>query len=346
MHSGAVLFQQTNFDIIEKACIKVIDNVDGPGQIALRDSLMQGCNGFGVFMNLNNYVPICPPLLDNQWLELVAKNATTEIDGVTYTTRELRYEKTPYAVIKGTYVKTMELVDSVVHLNDCRLDDAAGAFTDRYVADDNSLMLVDNVYSDGEIGSVPFVRSIANQTDTAATKSCSVRGPLKHNRIRLSSLSNATNVCSNSYAGTGPWNFTGSATVAATQVSDGILGDTCAQLIVPDGATLLSAENGTPVNGTWAVWGIHAKKVSGGEFTRSRIGQNWTAGKVYLKNNEWVCSYGIKKVSGGAGCRLEFVNDSGAPITVRIADLFCVTFATFREAIEFVNSGMAVRNDV
>lgn len=343
MHTGAVTFQQTNWDVIEKACIKATDEVDGPGAITVRDSLMQGCNGFGVFMQQNNFVPAVPHTFDNLWIELVAKNPTTVIDGVTYDTREMYFEDTVYAVVKGSYVKSMQLVNSVIHLQDCRMDDASAEGND-YLVDNSSIMIVDNVFGNGEIGGTPYVRSIANQVNTAAAKNCSVRGPLKTNRINLSAISNATNICSNSYSGAGPWGFTGTSSVNATQVSDGILGDTCAELAIPNGATLLSAEVGTPTNGKYAVWGIHAKKVSGGDLDLANIGFNWTAGDVYLRDNQWVCSYGIKKIGSADTCRLRFINNSGAPVTLRLADFFCVEFDTFEEAIEFVNSGHAIKN--
>ena len=81
MHNGAVLFQQTNFDVIDKACIYSVDNVDGPGGITVRDSLMQGCNGMGVFMNMNNFVSAIPPTFDNLWMEAIAMDEEQRLMG-------------------------------------------------------------------------------------------------------------------------------------------------------------------------------------------------------------------------------------------------------------------------
>jgi len=344
MHGGAITMQRSHMDGIASACFFSDDDLDGSGGYVIRDTIFEQCDGFGVYLDLGNKVPYTPPTVQNLWLEKVAKAATVDIDGNTVVPRELYYKDVPYAVVKETYFHNIELINSTVHAENCRIDNAATLDIDILI-DSDSQLIVDNVYANGTIGGEAFVRSIGRQLGTSNTFNYSVRGPLMTSQVPAANVGNATNVVSNSYSGVGPWLFSGTTSRNANSVSDGVLNATCAELLINDGETLIG-NPGTPTPGKWAVWGIHAKLVSGA-IGSSRIGFNWNAGDVYLRLGQWVRSYGMQKVGGTvADCRLAFINSSGAPATVRFADFFLIEFDTFEEAIEFCNSGTSYKNEI
>lgn len=160
-------------------------------------------------------------------------------------------------------------------------------------------------------------------------------------------MGNATNVLSNSFSGTGPWGFVGSSGIDAVTTNDGVLNDTCGEITIPAGETVISDISGTPTLGSWVVWGIHAKQVTAQGPTIADIGHQWIAGNIYLKQGEWVCSYGIQQVGSDFDeCRIRLHNTSGSATTIRLADFFVIQFTTYKEAFEFVNSGYAIKNEI
>lgn len=344
MHSGASVHDKCHWEVMDLACYYVNDSLDGCGQWVVRDSIMEACGGFGVLMNLHNLTPYTPPVFDNLWTENVATTPTVSIDGAVRKPYAFSFENTPFARIKDSYVYSLELKNSRVHGDGLRIDDAYMGIVDHSI-DTSSLLVVDNLYANGNIGSGPFVRSIANQATEA--KLCSVRGPLKVAQIPIANMSNVTEVICNSFSGAGPWLFVGTTSRNAISVSDGVLNSTCAEILVNPSDILQYGYN-IPSNFQFLVWGCHAKVVSGSnDDVTMYISDGINVGEVFTRRNEWVCSYGIKSVPLGSGTvRFKILNTGSAAATVRIADLFVVTFATAEEAYEFVNSGYAIKNEL
>jgi hypothetical protein len=128
-------------------------------------------------------------------------------------------------------------------------------------------------------------------------------------------------------------------------VADGVIGSTCAELVIPTGYTLLNPATITPTQGKWIVWGIHYKLQAGAPLAVAGFTYNSRLGDIYQRAvGEWVCSYGIQKVGVAFNTvTTYFSNASGAPTTIRLADMFIVEFDTMEAAYAFVNAGAAVR---
>jgi len=342
MHAGATVWNSSHWDNIDTACIAIDDDTAGTGGYSVNQCIMETCEGFGTFYKLNGATPYIPPVTDQLWLEGVASAGSVTIDSVSYTPRAQYYEGVVFAEIRNSFVRDIELIDSVVVARGCRIDDANAMDID---VDSDSTLFMDDIYANGTIGGEAFVRSIANQVNTSSTKQLSVRGPLMTGQMGLAGYTIATDLASNSYSGTGPWNFSGTATVGATSVSDGVLNETCGELVIPDGYTLQGPQTSTPTTAKWVVWSIHAKLVSGALST-SKIGSGMNLGDVYLKTGKWVRSYGIQKTGTVSTVRLRFENTSGSPATVRLADQTVVQFDDFDDAIEYVNSNTSLKNEI
>lgn len=346
MHTGATVHYASHWEVIAQACFYINDSLDGCGQWVIRDSIMEQCGGFGVFMNLNNKTPYTPPVFDNLWMEAIATSATVSIDAVDMTPRQYYFKDTPFARIRDSYLFNVELVNSRVHADGVRIDDAYLGATPKFIIGPSSKLTVDNLYANGIISGGPFVNSIINQQSDSLVKQLSVRGPLKTNKIPLSNLANATDVCSNSFSGTGPWLFVGTTSRNVTSVADGVLNSTCGEILINPGETLLGPEVSSPAGNRFAVWGIHAKLQSGDPAGMvGIIGGNSTLGSIYLRNTgEWVCSYGVQPLPATVNTvRLQFIHGGAAACTIRLADFFCVTFTTAAEAYDFVNSGYSAQ---
>lgn len=340
MHSGSDTMRDVHWDTVEQACYYIKETVDGAGGWVVRDSIAEQCNGFFLWGDFGNKTPYTPPVLENVWLEAMAKNATTTIDGTPYTTRELRIKDCPAFRIRDMYLKSAEILNSTVHGDCIRMDDAIGSPPDLIIDADSSLV-IDNLYGDGEVGGLPFVRSIMRQANTSNTKNLSVRGPLAQSRIRSSSY-NGANVYSNVFSGPGPFPFAinGGGTNNVPSVNDGVLDTTCAEITVPAGQTHFDQASGIPTSGRWVVWSTHAKLISGDIANANpQLAFDMILGKVYLRLGQWVRSYGIQKTSTVGAVRLFIDNNNGTvPLVMRFADVFVREFNTYEEAHECVNS--------
>ncbi len=336
MHSGATFIEGCEFSLNSIAAIYQNDSQDGFGQMVISNSIFEGNQGFGIFIDGNNITPYTSVQLDNVWFESNHSGGDVVIDGVYYTPKDMRFDNLKPVIINDSNIESLELNNSIVIASSCTIDSSSGSLD--LQLDDDSTLICDNLYSNGEVGSVPFVRSIARQAGQAqATLRFSVRGPLRTAKIPTDS---ATVIYQNNFSDSGPWNFGGTASVDATSVSDGVIHDTCAELTIANTYTLLGPDSGTATVGKWAVWGIHAKLVSG-EISYSDLGggTGTAFGEVYLKEGSWVCSYGYAQVSAAAGAsQIRFINNSGASATIRLADMFVIEFDYEHEALEFVNS--------
>ena len=339
MHAGCAVIDVGQISGCTKAAIYINDAMDGLGQYDFNGLILQGNPGFGLFMDLHNIVPATGITFRNLWVEANATAGTVNIDGVNYTPRDIYIKDARPVVFEGTYLKDVQLVNSTVIARGCRIDDSAGNLN--LDVDANSQLLVDDLYFNNGINGVPFVRSIAACFGTSPNTSYSVRGPLRSWRTNPSG---GTILLKETFDGAGPWLFTGSTNVDATSVSDGVISDTCGELVIPAGATLVK-QGGffKPTAGRWVVWGIHLKLVSG-QVAVSQFGYASTLGVAFQRAGEWVCSYGIQKASAGFGdVNLYFQNTSGAPATIHLADVFAVEFDSMQAAYAFCNSGAAVR---
>ena len=339
MHAGCSVFEVCQFSAHAKAAIYVNDAVDGLGQYDFNDVIAQGNPGFAVFMKLSGISPFAGITFRNFWGEQNATGGVVNIDGVNYTPREIYLQGARPVVFENSYLKDVQLVNSTLLAKGCRIDDGGGTL--KLDVDARSQLIADDVYINNGINGVPFVRSIAACTNTTKSGNKCVRGPLRTSRVTLPA---GASLLKENYDGVGPWLFSGTAGTEALSVADGVISDSCAELTIPAGYTLLNPGFFTPMTGKWIVWGIHLKLQSGAPLTTCSFSYNSSLGNIYQRAGEWVCTYGIQEV-GEAFSEITtyFSNTSGAPTTIRLADLFVVQFDSMEAAYAFCNSRAAVR---
>lgn len=335
MHSGAQTYESCEWSSNDLAAVYIKDDQEGVGQYVFSNCIIEGNAGFGFFMDMGGSPPFCGSVLDNVWFEVNATSSGVEIDGVVYTPRDIYHKGVTMMEWRGLYVKNVELINSRVVGYNCRVDDAAGYL--RVILNNSELVLHD-VTSNGNTSTKPLVMSIAkNNKPTSSTADHSWRGPLSLNKQPLGS---GSTLYKNSFNGAGPFPFVGSTTVSATSVSDGVVHDTCAELVIPAGATLLGPDTGIATAGKWAVWGGHFKLMSGfdGSVTFGDS-DGELFGSAALIVGQWVKSYGVAKIRAGATgtSRMRIISTSPSIATLRMADFYVVQFDSEQEALNFAN---------
>lgn len=280
--------------------------------------------------------PVVPPTISNVWFELVATATTVTVDGVQQAPRQLKLENVPVTVAEGCYFNNIELISSTLVAKNCRFDNASGVYSIN--VDDGSQIIAHDLIAGGSVGGKIHVESVANVSfPVADTLDMSLRGTKLNGRIKRLSTGEVLN--SQSFSGAGPWGFLGTSTVDAQSVTDGVLSDTCAQLVIPAGYTLYL--NVSPANIAQyyhIVWGCSLKLVSGDVV--ASIADSVSLGGLYTSLGEWVHTFGVGQTATSGTCRLKFQSTNGC--VIRISDYFVAQFAKKQDAYDFANSRMSI----
>ncbi|EPB9581021.1 phage head-binding domain-containing protein [Escherichia coli] len=342
MHVGADTWMDCHFAGINTYSIYLNGAVGGPAPgggldgVAIRDCIMEASQGGGIYFKGNGLAPVVPPTISNVWFELVATATTVTVDGVQQAPRQLKLENVPVTVAEGCYFNNIELISSTLVAKNCRFDNASGVYSIN--VDDGSQIIAHDLIAGGSVGGKIHVESVANVSfPVADTLDMSLRGTKLNGRIKRLSTGEVLN--SQSFSGAGPWAFLGTSTVDAPSVTDGVLSDTCAQLVIPAGYTLYL--NVSPANITQyyhIVWGCSLKLVSGDVV--ASIADSVSLGGLYTSPGEWVHTFGVGQTKTSGTCRLKFQSINGC--VIRISDYFVATFAKKQDAYDFANSRMSI----
>lgn len=342
MHVGADTWRDCHFAGISTYGIYLNGAVGGPAPgggldcVAIRDCIMEASPGGGIYFKGNGLAPVVPPTISNVWFELVATATTVTVDGVPQAPRQLKLENVPVTVAEGCYFNNIELINSTLVAKNCRFDNASGVYSIN--VDDGSQIIAHDLIAGGSVGGKIHVESVADVSfPVADALSMSLRGTKLNGRIKR--LPTGTVLNSQSFSGAGPWGFVGTSSVDATSVTDGVLSDTCAQLVIPAGYTLfLNVTAANIAQYYQIVWGCSLKLVSGDVV--ASIADSVSLGELYTSPGEWVHTFGVGQTATAGTCRLKFQSTSGC--TIRISDYFVTQFAKKQDAYDFANSRQSI----
>lgn len=342
MHAGSDTWRDCHFAGIKKYCIYIDGSVGGPAPgggldgIKIQDCIMEQCEGGGIYLKGNGAAPVVPPVISNVWFELVAKDATVDIDGVVQKPRQLKLENMKSVVAERCYLHDIELIGSTLTMNSCRIDNATGSLS--IIKDDASSIVAKDIVAGGRIGSQVIVDSIVEQTYPAAENvDLSMRGYFPASRIKRTP--SGAVLASEAFTGSGPWQFLGTGIGDAISVQDGIISNGCAQLTIPAGWELSYAIQEASIQKYYyIVWGCNLKLVSGdieGLFSSSV-----TLGSAYAKTGEWISTFGVGQAINSGTVRLKFRTINGA--SVRFSDFFICQFNNKDDAYAFANKRVSI----
>lgn len=333
MHGGCDAVHGGEINTCEKAAIYIDSPQAGTGGTTFRDLVLEGNPGFGIFVK--NWADSFTPLVfDNVWHEVNATASSVEINGVTYTPKEMHLENTTLAVIKnGLVPKSLELINARVVIEDSTINDGPAM---SYSIDSASVIVAERISIDGGIH--PFtVKSLVAARRQSGNQAQLHYAPPRVLRAGVS----AEKLQALPYDGAGPFTFNGSVSVNGTSVADGRIFGTCCEITIPNGATLVQPAV-TIVAGKWCVLTLDAKLVSGtmNGFTFAAVSAVTLAASLEkLITAKWRTIASVSKVASGGAVGMYMSNATGAAVTLRLSAWQIEQFDTEQEALDFYNSG-------
>lgn len=341
MHVGADTWRDCHFAGINTYGIYLNGSIGGPAPgggldgLAIRDCIMEASPGGGIYFKGNGLAPVVPPTISNVWFELVATADTVTVDGVPQAPRQLKLENVPVTVAEGCYFNNIELINSTLVAKNCRFDNASGVYDIN--VNSGSQIIAHDLIVGGSVGPKVFVESVSDVSFPVANSlDLSLRGTCLKGRIKR--LSNGQAMLSESFAGAGPWQFLGTSTVDATSVTDGVLSDTCGQIVVPAGATVMLNVPASLAQYYTLVWGASLKLVSGD--VTATLSDSINIGSLYTSTGEWVHTFGVGQLGTAGTVKLTLSSVAGC--VLRMSDVFVAQFANKYDAYNFANSRMSI----
>ena len=339
MHCGADTLYNIHFDGISTYAIYLNGTVDngGIGGWWLKDSIIEASGGGGIYLKSKpGDCPTSPCGVSNVWMEGVATSPAVNVDGVAQKPRVLKLVDTAIFFAEYSYLNNIELSNSNLVTYGCRFDNADG--NQDIVVDAQSTIVAHDVYLNGSSGKDVIVESVASQSATIATTNLSLRGNLTRGRLFNTPTGNKLKVIT---FDAGSHEFSGSATVSGSTVSDGLHAATCTEFSFP-GAGLFEmvASRTTITSGRWYVWGVNSRLQSGSADIS--ITSGITMGSVYTKPGEWISTFGVGKASATGVVALYASTGGSSGATVRFSDFFIAEFTTQDQALAFANSRMSL----
>ena len=167
--------------------------------------------------------------------------------------------------------------------------------------------------------------------------------PVFYAPSRVPSSANVSNVLySQAFDNANTYSFTGTTTVNATRVADGVIFDSCAECVFPVSTTEQS-DSWTLTLNKWYVFTMDVKHVSG---TLSDMSMSISSGvsmapsfSSLLSTGKWVTVATLGKCTSGGTARLRIVNGSSGSQTIRFSALQVIEFDTEAEALAYYNGG-------
>ncbi len=345
MHIGSDSLSNMHFDGISTYAIYLNATIGqdtphggGIGGWSLKDSIIESSGGGGIYLINKRDCPTAPCLISNVWFEGVATSPAVQVDGAAQKPRVIKLIDTAIFYVEYSYINNIELTNSNLVTYGCRFDNSDGG--QDIVLDEFSTISATEAYLAGSAGANIVIKSIASQSALLDSASLSLRGEMTNGRLFNTPSGNKLKGITFD-SGNHAW--TGSASVSGTIANDGMHAPTCSEFNFPGAgqAFELTETRFNTTAGRWYVWGVNTRKLSGNITVN--ISGGITLGDVFLKNGEWISTFGIGKAARSeiASLRASTAGSSGA--VIRLSDFFVAEFSTENQALSFANSRMSLQ---
>lgn len=307
----------------------------GIGGWWLKDSIIEGSEGGGIYLkNKPGDCPSAPCGISNVWFEAITTADAVNVDGAAIKPRTLHLIDTSIFYAEYSYINSIKLERSNLVTYGCRFDNADG-YQNIEIDADSTIKSYDT-YLNGSSGKDVIVESIASQTGKIHTIDLCLRGSIT--KGRLFNLPSGNKLKAIPFdEGTHTWG--GNASVTGSLVGMGLHSKNCESFTFPANAVLELTDSKVNItSGNWYVWGINARLNSGD--MNMRITGGITLGSVYLKQGEWVSTFGVAQAKASESATL-YVTTSSESV-LYLADYFVAEFASQSEAMAFANTRMAL----
>lgn len=308
----------------------------GIGGWWLKDSIIEGSEGGGIYLkNKPGDCPSAPCGISNVWFEAITTADAVNVDGAAIKPRTLHLIDTSIFYAEYSYINSIKLERSNLVAYGCRFDNADG--NQNIEIDADSTIRSYDTYLNGSSGKDVIVESIALQTGKIHTIDLSLRGSITKGRLFNTPSGNKLKAIPFD-EGTHTWG--GNASATGTLVGMGLHSKNCESFTFPANAILeLTDSKVTITKGLWYVWGINAR-LNSGDMNMKIVG-GITLGSVYLKQGEWISTFGVAQADASESASLYVTTSSES--TLYLADYFVAEFTSQSEAMAFANTRMALQ---
>lgn len=332
MHGGSDLLQGGEINSCSKAAIYIDSSQSGTGGTTIRDVVIEGNSGFGMYVKnwTDSYTPLT---LDNVWFEANASSPTVNINGTNYVPKDLRLENVASCnIINGLVPSKLELINSRLSIKDSTINDGVNSV---YSIDSNSVVTASNLTVDG--GVHPYIIDSLIRAKRKSGSFAQIHyAPIRDYKQGVL----AEKLQSLPYDSGGTFTFNGSTVVTGSSVNDGRIFGSCCEIVIPNGATLVQPAI-TITSNKWCVLTFDVKLVSGTMtgFTFGCISAvTLSANYERLVTTKWNTIGSVCQIDTGGYAGMYLNNATGFPVTLRLSAWQIVQFDSEQEAINFYNA--------
>lgn len=351
---GGEAFIGCHMEGATKAAIYINDS-SSAGNNTFRGLIVEACPGFAVFVKNYPNAGSSPMVFENCWFEVnadfSAAPASVTIDGDVYTYGGT----TPGSALSSLFFRNAQTItlrnckltgESIQLVSAAVLEDGCAYHNDTSLMDSASTRLIDNMYA-----TICNIRKgIVRSYHSMGVGVFGGTGHIFKIPPRVRRAYGYTAVYAESFSGIGPWNFAGTSSINATSVADGQFQPRCMEVVVPTAKT--EVPNYAPFSfaitvNRWYVYTLAVKQVGalGGSVANLTVGGDGGAVTLcpnfahLLEQDKWVTVGGVGQCVGSGNAMLpRIVNNTGADVTLRFADVQVVEFLTQDDAINYFNS--------
>lgn len=336
------------------------------GQLILDGLIMEANYGFDIFMKMKNEARMTFNGVEirNVWMEGNSNNPnfpTVTLDGITYPSQELYFEGVRSVTISQNLVKDIQLKASSVNLYNCKSDNYHSrqpwSWPYRIEVDSDSSLVAYELRYEGVVSENIFVHSSTYDGTTDirlnTNELTSLWGAL---RPVLQTGNNNIMVAQHYDTSIGNFLYPGGWTIGLSP-STGVQQKQCAQVNFSNTGTpieIFDSDNNFYLDTSgYYVWSIHAYLCGTSVNTPDVYGyigsKAGTAGfftnlgQVILKPNQWVCSYGVKKLTingldDKGSIYLNFGSKNGMGGSIYFCDYQVLRFDQLADAHAYLSS--------
>jgi hypothetical protein len=303
-HTGATTWSGNHLQRADVASIYISDNQGGRGHWRINDSIIENNHGFGIFCKSDSAVPnIGAFLINSVWFEknglaatpLIPGN-TVEIDSVTYTPRDMRFEKFGSIVVNACHFNSIDIIESDVVAHNCRHDNDQNPAFYNVTKDKDSTINLTNPSGANQFGACDewSHTAPASTVDYFSNRSPMLR--MEHRRTKAVATRRTSN--SQGFEKVVSGNYTFGVGVTGAQVSDGILFDTCLETTTTASQTSGSAIIGESATSVGGLGGLSTPTVTGITAANPPVVTAATHGYVNSQLVNFVAGTGMEELAG------------------------------------------------
>lgn len=330
MHAGCDTFVGGEFSANLLAGAYIDSPQSGTGGTVLQGTIIEYNPGFGLFVK--NWADSFTPLvLDRVWFEGNATAAVVTINGQNYVPVDIHLENARQVVLVNGVVPKIRLIASRLSISRSMLSHD----TSRYDIDGASHCYADDVQING--GAHPIligrITTIARQLGNFAAR-------WRAEPRVLSQQKSIVLLEAESFSMADQYIFTGTSTVVAGVVPDGLIFGSCAELLIPAGNTQTRPAVAI-ISGKWVLLTVDIKLVTGAlaDLRLSYVGSGPAFAALHdvVAPTGWTTVAAMGFASSAFTAQFMLGNAGVVGLTVRLSALQVVQFDTEHDMLDYYN---------